>query len=268
MAGACAPPCRHGTCLPVLPLDAWTSGTSPRSRPGPFPLPLALPPPWFSLPRAHPSAAVAIARRCHGHRPPLASLTCFRAPPQPPPPPRRATNLRTPCVAAIATVFLLGLRRPPPSIRRHQVLPDPAVLLCVIAVSSAAVPLSSPSRSRAVAPLPTTAEASRRRPCRRRRLGPPPPKPSLPSRSWCHEGAAEPLRWPPRAPQPDPARARTPAAAPSFAPASSGLPRYFHLPYQMRESPGYAPVLSDAVPVACGADSAASRGRRRRAPVA
>ena len=39
-------------------------------------------------------------------------------------------------------------------------------------------------------------------------------------------------------------------------------PRSFHLPYQMRESPGYAPVLSDAVPVACGADSAASRGRR------
>ena len=34
----------------------------------------------------------------------------------------------------------------------------------------------------------------------------------------------------------------------------------------MSESPGYAPVLSDAVPVACGADSAASRGRRRRAP--
>ena len=34
----------------------------------------------------------------------------------------------------------------------------------------------------------------------------------------------------------------------------------------MRESPGYAPVLSDAVPVASGADSAASRGRRRRAP--
>ena len=40
MAGAFAPLCRHGTCLPVLPLDAWTSGTSPRSRPvsGPRPM--------------------------------------------------------------------------------------------------------------------------------------------------------------------------------------------------------------------------------------
>ena len=75
-----------------------------------------------------------------------------------------------------------------------------------------------------------------------------------------------PLRWPPRAPQPIPARSRAPAAATSFAPASSGLPRSSHLSHQMRESPGYAPVLSDAVPVACGADSAASRGRRRRAP--
>ena len=56
--------------------------------------------------------------------------------------------------------------------------------------------------------------------------------------------------------------------AASFAPASPGLPSSSHLPHQMRESPGYAPVLSDAVPVACGADSAASRGRRRRAPVA
>ena len=33
VAGACAPPCRHDTCLPVLPLDAWTSGTSPRAAP-------------------------------------------------------------------------------------------------------------------------------------------------------------------------------------------------------------------------------------------
>ena len=34
----------------------------------------------------------------------------------------------------------------------------------------------------------------------------------------------------------------------------------------MRESLGYAPVLSHVVPVACGVDSAASRSRRRRAP--
>ena len=59
---------------------------------------------------------------------------------------------------------------------------------------------------------------------------------------------------------------RAPAAAASFAPVSSGVPVASRLLPWMRTSPGYAPVLSDAVPVACGADSAASRGRRRRAP--
>ena len=62
-------------------------------------------------------------------------------------------------MAAIAIVFLLGLRRPPPSIRRHQVSPDPAVLLCVIAVSISLFPLSSPPRSRVVAVATTMAEA-------------------------------------------------------------------------------------------------------------
>ena len=118
----------------------------------------------------------------------------------------------------------------------------------------------------APATILAAAEASRRRPCRHRRLVPPPPKPSTPSCYRCHEGAAEPLRWPPRAPQPVPARSRTPAAAPSFAPASPGIPAASRLLPLMRTSPGYAPVPSDAVPVACDADSAASRGRRRRAP--
>ena len=64
---------------------------------------------------------------------------------------------------------------------------------------------------------------------------------------------------------PLPLGARIPAAAVSFAPASSGPPSSSHLPHQMRESPGYVPVLSDAAPVACGADSAVSRGCRRLA---
>ena len=92
-------------CLPVLPSPLWMDRTSPRSRPGPFPLPLALPPPWFSLPRAHPSAAAAIARRCRGHRPPLASLTRFPAPPRPPLPPRQATHLRTRSIADAVVFF-------------------------------------------------------------------------------------------------------------------------------------------------------------------
>ena len=117
-------------------------------------------------------------------------------------------------------------------------------------MSSAAVPLSSPPRFRAVAPFPTTAEASRRRPCRRRRLGPPPPKPSTLACSRCHEGAAEPLRWPPRAPQPDPARARTPAAAPSLAPASSAAPAASRVLHWMRVSAGFALVVSAARMVA------------------
>ena len=222
--------------------------------------------PSFGSPSLPPNAAAAADENHHGHRPPLASLRRFPAPPRPPLPPRQATHLRTASIAAIALVFLLGLRRPPTSIRRHQVFPDPAVLLCVIAVSSAAVPLSSPPRIHAVAPLPTTAEAFRRRPCRRRRLGPPPPKPSLPSRSWCHEGAAGPLGWPPCAPQPDPARARTPAAAPSFAPASSGAPATPHQLPWLRTKTGYAPVVFARSNAVCNASPASRRranGRRR-----
>ena len=62
------------------------------------------------------------------------------------------------------------------------------------------------------------------------------------------------------------ARSRAPAAAANFAPASSVLPRSSHLPHQMRESPGYAPVLSDAAPVACFADDLAglTSGPRRQ----
>ena len=179
-------------------------------------------------------------------------------------PPHRAKQDGASRGAIAVAILASGRRGYSPSIRELPGIPDLVLALARSAVSSSTVPLSSPSRSRAVAPLPTTAEASRRRPCRRRRLGPPPPKPSPPSRSWCHEGAAEPLRWPPRAPQPVPARSRAPAAAASFAPASSGLPSSSHLPHQMRESPGYAPVPSDAAPVACFTDAAASRGRRGR----
>ena len=217
-------------------------------------------------PEHHRAELVAAAHRLRSHSLPLASPTRAEAPPRLPRLLRQATRRWTPCGAAVAIVFLLGRRRPPTPIRRLQCVPEPASTPAATAVSSATVPLSPFSCPHAVALLPTTAEASRRRPCRRRRLGPPPPKPSTPSCSRCHEGAAEPLRWPPRAPQPVSARSQTPAAAPSFALASSGVPAASRLLPWMRTSPGYAPVLSDAVPVACGADSAASRGRRRRAP--
>ena len=54
------------------------------------------------------------------------------------------------------------------------------------------------------------------------------------------------------------------AALPVVQVSTIPIPSSSHLPLQMRESPGYAPVLSDAVPVAGIADAAASRGRRRR----
>ena len=262
-ARATAP--RHQlACLPAPPLLVWMAWNNATPSPVLSHSPPVLPLLFLALSLPCPNAPIAAVRHSRRHRPPLASPTRAGAPPPRPEALRQATRRRTPCGAAVAIVFLLGLRPPSPSIRRLQCVPEPASTPAATAVSSATVPLSSPPRSRAVAPFPTTAGASRRRPCRRRRLGPPPPKPSTLACSRCHEGAAEPLRWPPRAPQPVPARSRAPAAAASFAPASSGLPRSFHLPHQMRESPGYAPVLSDAAPVACFADAAASRGRRRR----
>ena len=168
--------------------------------------------------------------------------------------------------AVAVAILASGRRGYSPSIRELPGIPDLVLALARSAVSSSTVPLSSPSRSRAIAPLPTTAEASRRRPCRRRRLGPPPPKPSLSPRYWCHEGAAGPLRWPPRAPQPDPARARTPAAAPSFAPASSGAPAAPHQLPWLRTKTGYAPVVFARSNAVCNASPASRRranGRRR-----
>ena len=251
-------------CLPTLP--ARRRDASSRRRADPLASPplsraiLSSPSPHLSRPKSPSPPSIAI----------VASATAA--------PPRHTSQLRRDHFSllteqsnpgelrfiAIAVVFKLRPTRSPSSLRLPQAFPELATDAVGSAVSSATVPLSSPPRFRAVASFPTTAEASRRRPCRSRRLGPPPPKPSIPSRFQCHEGATEPLRWPPRAPQPIPARSRAPAAAASFAPASSGLPSSSHLPHQMRESLGYAPVLSDAAPVACITDTAASRGRHRR----
>ena len=224
--GARAPP-RHATsspaCLP-LPSSSGCPGTTPRPPPRTLSLSPVLPLLSLALSLPCPNASVAAVRHSRHHWPPLTSPTRAGAPPPRPEALRQATRRRTPCGAAVAIVFLLRLRPPSPSIRRLQCVPEPASTPAATAVSSATVPLSPPPHFRAVAPFPTTAEASRRRPCRRRRLGPPPPKLSTLACSRCHEGAAEPLRWPPRAPQPVPARSRAPAAAASFAPASSGLP--------------------------------------------
>ena len=211
-ARATAP--RHQlACLPAPPLLVWMAWNDATPSPALSHSPPVLPLLSLALSLPCPNAPIAAVRHSRRHRPPLASPTRSPAPPRPPLPPRRATQDGAPRGAIAVAILASGRRGYSPSIRELPGIPDLALALAGLAVSPSPFPLSSPPRSLTVALLPTTAEASRRRPCRRRRLGPPPPKPSLPSCSRCHEGAAEPLRWPPRAPQPDPARARTPAAA-------------------------------------------------------
>ena len=163
-----APP-RHATsspaCLP-LPSSSGCPGTTPRP-PVLSHSPPVLPLLSLALSLPCPNAPIAAVRHSRRHRPPLAFPTRAGAPPPRPEALRQATRRRTPCGAAVAIVFLLGLRPPSPSIRRLQCVPEPASTPAATAVSSATVSLSSPPRSRAVTPFPTTAE--------------PPPSPSSPS---------------------------------------------------------------------------------------
>ena len=204
------PPARLPACLSPPRLDALERRHAP---PVLSHSPPVLPLLSLALSLPCPNAPIAAVRHSRRHRPPLASPTRSPAPPRPPLPPRRATQDGAPRGAIAVAILASGRRGYSPSIRELPGIPDLVLALAGLAVSPSPFPLSSPPRSLTVALLPTTTEASRRRPCRRRRLGPPPPKPSIPSRSQCREGAAEPLRWPPCAPQPDPARARTPSAA-------------------------------------------------------
>ena len=149
-----APPRRATSSLPACLSSPRRSGWTGRRHATPrtsLPLSHSSPSPG-SLSPDRPNAPVATARRSRSHRAPREHLSSPRAPPRRRLPPRRATHLRTASIAAIDIVFLLGLRRPPPSIRRHQIFPDPAVLLCVIAMSISTVPhhgrsLSPPSMS-------------------------------------------------------------------------------------------------------------------------
>ena len=140
-------------------LVALERRTKPRSPHVPSHSPPILPLLCLSLSFSRPNATDATARRSRSHRAPRDHLSSPRAPPPRPEAPRRATHLRTASITAIAIVFLLGLRRPPPSIRRHQVSPDPAVLLCVIPVSLCFEPLSYPSRLRRLGLSSAMAEA-------------------------------------------------------------------------------------------------------------
>ena len=164
--GVCSPRAHHlhPAWLPPRrsgpPLQRHTAPDLSRTLPRPRPL--------LCHPLSHaPNAVIAAVRRCRGHRLPLVPPSCPRAPPRLPRPLRQATRRRTPCGATIAIVFLLGRRRPPTPIHRLQCVPEPASTPAATAVSSATVSLSSPPRSRAVTPFPTTAE--------------PPPSPSSPS---------------------------------------------------------------------------------------
>ena len=199
VAGARARPCRHATCLPVLPLVAWMPRATPRaaphlsrSLPCPFPLPLA-------LSRARPNATVAAARCCRSHRLPLDLSPRPRAPPRRLLRPRRARQLGTHRIAASAVIFNSGRRGSPPPVRRLQSLPRAAVASAGLPVSSH---LESPSPLcllQAAATIPPEAELRPppRAPLRR---APPPPQPLAGSpgcagaraTSWCPQ---PPLPW-------------------------------------------------------------------------
>ena len=189
------------------------------------------------------------------------------APPRPPLPPHRSTALRKPCIAAIAVVFYLGPAGHLRQIRRLQCLPELAEATTAPAVSSCAVSPSPFSRLHtAAATLPTTG-ARCRRPCCRRGHGLFRSRPSTALSSWGSQEAHAQLSLSKTPPGPRARYHPNSGAAASSVPASPGVPVASHLPHQMRESPGYAPVPSAAASVAFSASPARCRrhfGRRRR----
>ena len=139
----------HATSLPAcLPLPS-SSGCLERrhaAAPVPFPLPLALPPPWFSLPRAHPSAAAAIAHRRHGHQPSLVAPACLREPPRLRLLPRCPTQPGTHHSACTVLVFNLGRPRSSSPPCSAPAFPEQADQPIDLPVSLCFEPLSSSSR--------------------------------------------------------------------------------------------------------------------------
>ena len=146
-------------CLPVLPSPLWMDRTSPRSRPGPFPLPLALPPPWFSLPRAHLSAAAAISHRRHGHQPSLVAPACPREPPRLRLLPRCPTQPGTHHSACTVLVFNLGRPRSSSPPCSAPAFPEQADQPIDLPVSLCFEPLSPSSRLRRLGLNSAMAEA-------------------------------------------------------------------------------------------------------------
>ena len=85
--------------------------------------------------------------------------------------------------------------------------------------------------------------------------------------SWGSQEAHAQLSLPKTPPGPRARYHPNSGAAASSVPTSPGVPAASHLPHQMRESPGYAPVPSAAASVAFSASPARCRrhfGRRRR----
>ena len=158
-------------CLPAPPLLVWMAWNDATPSPALSHSPSVLPLLSLALSLPCPNAPIAAVRHSRRHRPPLASPTRSPAPPRPPLPPRQATRRRTPCGAAVAIVFLLGLRPPSPSIRRLQRVPEPASTPTATAVSYATVSPSSPPRSLTVASSPPRPNLRRRRARRRRSSG-------------------------------------------------------------------------------------------------
>ena len=156
-------------------------------------------------------------------------------------------------------------------LRSLRCLPELAEATTAPAVSSCAVSPSPFSRLHtAAATLPTTG-ARCRRPCCRRGHGLFRSRPSTALSSWGSQEAHAQLSLPKTPPGPRARYHPNSGAAASSVPTSPGVPAASHLPHQMRESPGYAPVPSAAAPVAFSASPARYRrhfGRRRPTPMA
>ena len=108
------PPPSLPACLSPPRLNALERRPAPPRPLSHSPSPSSSPP---ALSLAHPSAIAAAARRCRGHRPPLASPTRFPAPPRTPLPPRQATHLRTRSIADAVVFFTTDAGDRP---RRHH----------------------------------------------------------------------------------------------------------------------------------------------------
>ena len=164
-ARAPPPPLLATSCFPGLPRCPGRSHAAAPHR-SHSPSPSSSPP---ALSPSHPRTTAAADGHHRSHRPPLASPTHAEAPLLRPEAPCQAVPLRTPRGAVAVAKFDSGRRGSSPAIRELPGIPDLALALAGLAVSPRTEPPPPRARLPRLASSTPTTEASRRRPCRRRR---------------------------------------------------------------------------------------------------